>query len=270
MMPTRWASSSASSRYWVVRKMVIPSCSLSRRTSAHTWTRLTGSSPVVGSSRNRISRVVHQGGGQVETALHPARIGADRTIEGIAESMSVSQLGHPLVRISARQAVQPTLQAQQLGSGLLRVEGRFLQGDTDAEPHLTGLGCHVIAGHPGPAPGRGQQGAQHAHRGRLAGAVGPEEPVDLPGGDAEVDPVDGLDPVEMALETFGEDGVRRRRSRGCHHRPLDGSTGSRGVLYVHAGIDGGGRPNSSVMATESRGSSVSGWMEMWPGSVTRR
>ena len=53
MTPTRPASSSASSRYWVVRKIVTPSSSLSRRTSCHTWVRLTGSSPVVGSSRNR-------------------------------------------------------------------------------------------------------------------------------------------------------------------------------------------------------------------------
>ena len=55
MMPTRWARASASSRYCVVRKMVMPSCSLSRRTSSHTWARLTGSSPVVGSSRNSTS-----------------------------------------------------------------------------------------------------------------------------------------------------------------------------------------------------------------------
>ena len=55
MIPTRSASASASSRYWVVRKMVMPSSRLSRRTSAHTVARLAGSSPVVGSSRKRTS-----------------------------------------------------------------------------------------------------------------------------------------------------------------------------------------------------------------------
>ena len=54
-MPTRSASSSASSRYCVVRKMVMPSSSLRRRTSSHTLARLIGSSPVVGSSRNSTS-----------------------------------------------------------------------------------------------------------------------------------------------------------------------------------------------------------------------
>ena len=55
MMPTRSASSSASSRYWVVRKMVVPCCWLRLRTSSHTAARLSGSSPVVGSSRKRMS-----------------------------------------------------------------------------------------------------------------------------------------------------------------------------------------------------------------------
>ena len=55
MMPTRSQRRSASSRYCVVRKIVMPSSALSRRTSSHTLVRLTGSRPVVGSSRNRIS-----------------------------------------------------------------------------------------------------------------------------------------------------------------------------------------------------------------------
>ena len=54
MMPTRSANSSASSRYCVVRKIVVPNSPFSRLTSAHTAERLAGSRPVVGSSRNRI------------------------------------------------------------------------------------------------------------------------------------------------------------------------------------------------------------------------
>ena len=53
MIPTRSASTSASSRYWVVRKTVTPSSRASRATSAHRSARYDGSSPVVGSSRNR-------------------------------------------------------------------------------------------------------------------------------------------------------------------------------------------------------------------------
>ena len=54
IMPTRWARWSASSRYCVVRKIVTPLSRLTRRTSSQTFTRLMGSSPVVGSSRKRI------------------------------------------------------------------------------------------------------------------------------------------------------------------------------------------------------------------------
>ena len=53
MIPTRSASWSASSRYWVVRKTVTPSSPASRATSSQSAARLCGSRPVVGSSRKR-------------------------------------------------------------------------------------------------------------------------------------------------------------------------------------------------------------------------
>lgn len=54
MIPILSASWSASSRYCVVRKMVMPRSLLSFWTSSQIDLRLTGSSPVVGSSRKRI------------------------------------------------------------------------------------------------------------------------------------------------------------------------------------------------------------------------
>ena len=54
MMAIGWQSWSASSRYCVVRKMVVPRA-LIRRSSSHTVIRLAGSRPVVGSSRNNTS-----------------------------------------------------------------------------------------------------------------------------------------------------------------------------------------------------------------------
>ena len=54
MIPTRSARTSASSRYCVVRKTVTPSPLASRPTSLQSAVRLCGSSPVVGSSRNRM------------------------------------------------------------------------------------------------------------------------------------------------------------------------------------------------------------------------
>ena len=54
MIPTRSASTSASSRYCVVRKTVTPSSRANRPTSSQSAVRLCGSRPVVGSSRKRI------------------------------------------------------------------------------------------------------------------------------------------------------------------------------------------------------------------------
>ena len=50
------ASWSASSRYWVQSRIVVP-CAANWRMMSHTWFRDRGSSPVVGSSRNISSGV---------------------------------------------------------------------------------------------------------------------------------------------------------------------------------------------------------------------
>ena len=76
MIPTRSASTSASSRYCVVRNTVTPSSRASRATSSQSAVRLCGSSPVVGSSRKIMPRPVDEREREVETPLHPARVAA--------------------------------------------------------------------------------------------------------------------------------------------------------------------------------------------------
>jgi hypothetical protein len=77
------------------------------------------------------------------------------------------------------------------------VERRLLERRADVAAHVGAVGGDVEAGDGG-APGGGrQQRREHVHGGRLARAVGPEEAVDLAGGDLEVDAVDGVD---VALE----------------------------------------------------------------------
>ena len=75
----RSASWSASSRYWVVRKMVVPSAT-SSRTMSHIVRRLRGSSPVVGSSRKMISGLPDQRHRQVQLAAHAAGVGRGRLV----------------------------------------------------------------------------------------------------------------------------------------------------------------------------------------------
>ena len=74
------------------------------------------------------------------------------------------------------------------------------------QAYVAGLDPDVEAGDGRtPAAGR-QQRAQHPHGGRLAGAVGAEEAVDLAFGDLEIDVVDRGEAVELAHEALGADG----------------------------------------------------------------
>ena len=130
----------------------MPSSRLSRRTSSHTAARLTGSRPGGRLVEEQDLGVVHQGGRQVEPPPHAPGVGADRPVEGVAEVDELAQLGHAAAS-RAWQAVEPALQPQQLGAGLLGVERRLLQGGADAQPHLAGSAGDVVAGHRGPAPG---------------------------------------------------------------------------------------------------------------------
>ena len=77
MMPTRSASSSASSRYWVVRKIVMPSSLVE---PAHLVPHAGPAhrvEPGGGLVEEQDLGVVHERGGEVEPALHAARVGGD-------------------------------------------------------------------------------------------------------------------------------------------------------------------------------------------------
>ena len=88
MIPTRSASSSASSRYCVVRKIVTPACAFSWRTSSHTRVRLTGSRPVVGSSRNSTSGLCTRAAARSRRRFMPPEYVAIRRSRASPSSMS--------------------------------------------------------------------------------------------------------------------------------------------------------------------------------------
>ena len=78
-----------------------PCSRLRRRTSSHTCRRLTGSRPVVGSSRNRTSRVVHEREREVQAAPHPARVGLDAVVDASARCRRARSAPPAVVRSSA-------------------------------------------------------------------------------------------------------------------------------------------------------------------------
>ena len=85
------ASRSASSRYWVVRISVVPA-STSPRSSSHRSLRACGSSPVVGSSRNRHLGLAHQAGREVQPAAHAAGEGPHEAVADVGEAELLEQL----------------------------------------------------------------------------------------------------------------------------------------------------------------------------------
>ena len=200
MIPTRSASWSASSRYCVVRKTVVPS-SRRRRTSSHSVIRLAGSSPVVGLVEEQHLGRVDQRHREVEPPAHAARVGADAAVRRLAEADALDQVGGALGDLARRDAVQRRLELHQLAAGHEHVERGLLQGDADALAHQVRLGGDVVAGDERAAAGRAQQRDEHPHGRRLARAVGAQEAVDLARSDLEVDAVDGLEAaLELAFE----------------------------------------------------------------------
>ena len=78
-------------------------------------------------------------GGEVEAALHAAGVGADGSVEGVADVDERAELLEPGGHVAAAEPVEAALEPEQLGAGLLRVEGGVLEGDADAQAHLVGL-----------------------------------------------------------------------------------------------------------------------------------
>ncbi len=189
MIPTRSARTSASSRYCVVRNTVTPASRRSSVTSSQSAVRLCGSRPVVGSSRNRISRRVHERQGEVEAPLHAAGVAGDLPVGRVRQADPVEQLLGPCRALGLRHSLEGRLQPEVVASGEQRVEGGLLERDADQRTHLRPLADDVVAADAGGSGGRRQERRQDVDGGGLPGAVRPQEPVDLARRDGEVDPV---------------------------------------------------------------------------------
>ena len=86
-------------------------------------------------------------------------------------------------------------------AGEVLVDGRVLPGEADARAQLDGVADDVEARDEHGAGVGLQERREHADRGRLAGAVGAEEPEDAARRDLKVDAVQGPDVAEGLHET---------------------------------------------------------------------
>ena len=214
MIPMRSASTSASSRYCVVRKTVTPLSVASRWTSSHSALRLCTSRPVVGSSRNRMRGPVDERERQVEPALHAARVAAHLAVGGLREPDALSSSSERRAPRAPRHAVQGGLEPHVLGAGQERVERGLLERGADRGAHLGALLDDVVPATRARARGGREQRGEHVDGRGLARAVRAEEAVHLAGLHAQVDAVDR---ARALLELPDE--VRRLDGRFSHERP---------------------------------------------------
>ena len=151
---------------------------------------------------------MHEREREVEPALHAARVAADLAVGRVGEADALEQLGAAADALALGQAVQRGLEAQVLAPGQQRVERGLLERGADRLAHVGALADDVVARHARRARGGRQQRGEHQDGGRLAGAVRPEEAVDLAGLDAEVDPVHRAHAaLELANEAVDLDAV---------------------------------------------------------------
>ena len=217
MIPTRSARTSASSRYCVVRKTVTPSsvasrCDLVPQRAAALRVQARGR---LVEEEDR--RPVHERQGEVEAALHAAGVAADLAVGRLGQPDALEQLG----RRGSRGRPWPGRAGPPCRSMCSRPVRKLSSAASwSAAPmlpaHVGALGGDVEARHRRAARRGRQQRGEHVDGGRLAGAVGPEEAVDLARRDLEVDAVDGVD---VALECRERGPRRRCRDGWCSWRP---------------------------------------------------
>jgi hypothetical protein len=87
-------------------------------------------------------------------------------------------------------AKESSQQDEVLLPGEVLVDGGELPGHADAAAHGVGVALDIVSQHAGFARIGPQQRRQDADGGRLAGAVGPQQPVDAAGGHEQIEPVD--------------------------------------------------------------------------------
>ena len=146
MIPTRSASWSASSRYCVVRKTVVPS-SLRRRTSSHSVRRLTRVQAGGRLVEEEDLGLVDERHREVEAAAHAAGVRADAAVGRAWSRPTRPMRSAPRSRtVRGGDAVQRRLQLHELAAGHEQVERGLLQRDADAAAHLARLRGDVEAG----------------------------------------------------------------------------------------------------------------------------
>ena len=124
---------------------------------------------------------VHDRPGHHQPLGHAARQRRDVGLGPVGQTELLQEPVGRLAGLAARHPEVAAVEVEVLPDGELPVEGVRLRDDADDLLGPGRVGDHVDATDEGPPRGGQDPGGEHADGGRLAGAVGAEEPEDLPG-----------------------------------------------------------------------------------------
>jgi hypothetical protein len=160
---------------------------------------------------------VDQRGRGVEALLHPPGELLGPLVRHVREVGQVEQVVDPVGPLRPGDAVRLAAEPEVLAGGQLLVDARLLGHVADRLPDGAGPLADVEPVDPDVAGRRRQQGDQRLDRRGLAGAVGAQEPEELPPRHPDVDPADGLRAVGVShLDAPGVDRVAVVSRRACH------------------------------------------------------
>jgi hypothetical protein len=146
-------------------------------------------------------------------------------VAALGELREVQQGGGALAHLGAGEPEEPAVHVQVVLDAEVLVEDVLLRAHAQARPDRRPVGCRVETEDAQLTAADRRDAADHPHRARLAGAVGPEEAERLAAADLDVDAVDRGEVAEGLGQPTGaqQDVVIGHRGDGSagvrRHRP---------------------------------------------------
>ena len=147
--------------------------------------------------------IVDEGVGEAQPLLHAARQGLDVLVALVAEVDELEEVADHPSPPGGRDPVAAGEEVEVLPDLHVVVDPEDVRHEAEDAPDLVGVPGDGEAGDLGLAARRPQQRGEDAQRGRLAGAVGPDQAEDLAGLDGQVDAGDGQRAVVALDEALG-------------------------------------------------------------------
>ena len=181
-------------------------------------------------------RIVDDRPGDRHFLLHAGRHLRAQHVANLVHLQPLEELLHPLAQLVVAHAVQPAEVLDHFPGGHAVVDGRVGRDEANLAADQLGLRDDVEAVDDGRAARGLQHGAENPQGGRLAGAVGPQQAVDLARAGVEADAVERHDLAPPQI------GVGLRRGSGLR----SWRTGLAEIAGGAAGSDGPSTDSKSL------------------------